>query len=221
MSTRLPMAQIPVEEEELMAVSPANKAPNSESHHVSIAQNVSEESDDERRRREEEESIELARMLMAEEAMASYQNSIQLLRSSANELSQEDYDALQAVLAEEQREQEAEEAAELEDEDGELSYEAMLQLGERIGDVKSERWGLVAEKHIAKLPVFSFDPDCIGTDLDDSEHKCLVCQYDYEKDERLRRLPCGHCFHADCVDQWLKDKDFCPYCRSAIVDEGS
>jgi len=219
MSTRSSMKNNSFVVDEMMAVSPANKATQLHDP-VSIAQNVSEESDDERRRREEEESIELARMLMAEEAMASYQNSFQLLRSSAHQLSQEDYDALQAVLAEEQREQEAEEAAELEDEDGELTYETMLRLGDCIGDVKSERWGLVAEKHIKKLPVFSFDPERMGEDLD-SEHKCLVCQYDYEKGERLRRLPCGHCFHTECVDQWLKDKDFCPYCRSSIVEENS
>ena len=172
------------------------------------------------REREEDESLELARRLMAEEAMASYQGSFQLLRESANQLSQEDYDALQNALEEEQHEQ----VAEFEDEQGELSYDALLQLGERIGDVKAERWAFMAENEIEKLPCFQFvrvslEKGILEEDgeTDDSELKCLVCQCEYDETELLRRLPCGHCFHADCVGQWLKEKDVCPYCRQCIV----
>jgi len=172
------------------------------------------------REREDEESMELARRLMAEEAMASYQSSFQFLRESADQLSQEDYDALQNALEEEEHEQ----VAAFEDEQGELSYDAMLQLGDRIGDVKTERWTLIAAKEIEKLPTFQFGPDAFSKDekkdageADDSEVKCLVCQCEYEKDDTLRRLPCGHCFHSDCVSHWLKEKDACPYCRQCIV----
>jgi Ring finger domain len=177
-----------------------------------------EEAVDERIRleREEEESMELARRLMAEEAMASYQQHFQLLRESADLLSQEDYDALQSALEEDEHEH----VTALENEDGELSYDAMLELGDRIGDVKSERWAMVAEREVQKLPTFTFAPSSLAgsnTQLDDSEHKCLVCQCEYEGSDELRRLPCGHCFHTDCVDQWLKGKDACPYCRQCIV----
>jgi hypothetical protein len=179
------------------------------------------ESDDARRQREEEESIELARQMMAEEAMANYHQHFQLVRESAD-LSQEDREALEAALAEDEREAQEDEGADIEqDEDGNMSYETMLQLGERIGDVKSERWTMVAQKHIAKLPVFTFQNassmKADGKEENDSDLKCLVCQCEYEQDESLRRLPCGHCFHTDCVDQWLKTKDFCLYCRQTIV----
>jgi hypothetical protein len=180
------------------------------------------EDDDARRRREEEESLELCRTLMAEEAMASYHHHFQLIRDNG-ELSQEDREALQAAIDEDERELQEEQTAELEqDEEGNMSYETMLQLGERIGDVKSERWTMVAQKHIAKLPVFSFQTGTLAhsdehKEENDSDVKCLVCQCDYEQDEDLRRLPCGHCFHSDCVGQWLAEKDFCPYCRQTIV----
>ena len=88
-----------------------------------------QEDEEARRRREEEESLALARQLMAEEAMASYHQAFGLL--SRDNLPAEDFEALQAALQEEERE----EVAELEDDEGELSYDAMLQLGERIGDV--------------------------------------------------------------------------------------
>jgi hypothetical protein len=147
---------------------------------------------------------------------ASYQQHFQLLRESADHLSQDDFDALQSALEEDEREH----VAALENEDGELSYDAMLELGERIGDVKAERWAVVAEQEVKKLPTFKFDPskmDNGDTQHDDSERKCLVCQCEYEASEGLRRLPCGHCFHIECVDQWLKGKDACPYCRQCIV----
>lgn len=178
----------------------------------------SEEESRLRRDREEEESLDLARRLMAEEAMASYQQHVQFLRESADQLSPEDFDALQTALDEEEQEQ----VAYMENADGELSYDAMVELGERIGDVKSERWAMVAAKEVQKLPTFLFDPSAVvGRDVDDDnkEHKCLVCQCEYEAQEELRRLPCGHCFHTDCVDQWLQGKDMCPYCRQCIIVE--
>jgi Ring finger domain len=168
-----------------------------------------------RKEREEEESIELARRLMAEEAMASYQHHFQLLRESANLLSQEDYDALQRAL-----EENDDDETEL-GEDQDLSYDAMLELGERIGDVKTERWTMIATAEINKLPTFKFSSISItnaAKNSDDNERKCLVCQFEYEPKEEIRRMPCGHCFHKACVDVWLQQRDFCPYCRQCIVE---
>jgi hypothetical protein len=181
-------------------------------------EDVAEDGDEEeRRRREEEESIELARALMAEEAMAvSYHMSHDYLRYNRDQFSEEDFAALQAAMEEEEEEQ----VVEGDQEDGGMSYELMLRLGEQMGDVKSERWSRVAREKIACLPTFKYDPSkTIDKDENDCEVKCMVCQFSYETKESLRRLPCGHCFHTECVDQWLMAKDFCPYCRQAIVDE--
>jgi hypothetical protein len=171
----------------------------------------------ERARREEEESLALARALQAEEAMAvSYAMSVDYLRHNRNEFSEEDLAALQAAMAEDEEE---EEAVEEDTEDG-LSYELLLRLGERIGDVKSERWARVAREKIDSLATYTYDPKTtIGKDEHDCGVKCLVCQFAYEKNECLRKLPCGHSFHTECVDQWLMTKDCCPYCRQAIVEE--
>ena len=109
-----------------------------------------------------------------------------------------------------------------------MSYDALLRLGERIGDVKTDRWTMIAHKEISKLETFQYDPsvhdkgegsDAKMEDIDDSELKCLVCQFTYEQGDVLRRLPCGHCFHKDCVDQWLQTKDCCAYCRQCIVPD--
>lgn len=206
--------------EEMMDSSPKPKTPVADGNSSSSSSTAvsTTETDEERRRREEEESVELARQLMAEEAMASYENSFQLLRASADHLTPEDYEAMQAAM----REDEREEVEELEDDEGELSYDTMLTIGERIGDVKQERWTMVARQHIDKLPVETFTAQSGANGqcqqhANDSEHKCLVCQHEYEDQEKLRRLPCRHVFHTDCVDQWLMTHDDCPYCRDCIV----
>ncbi|XP_008788609.1 putative RING-H2 finger protein ATL69 [Phoenix dactylifera] len=47
---------------------------------------------------------------------------------------------------------------------------------------------------------------------------CPICLAEYEGGEALRRVPeCGHCFHAACVDEWLRVSATCPLCRSSPV----
>ncbi|CAM0149569.1 unnamed protein product [Urochloa decumbens] len=45
---------------------------------------------------------------------------------------------------------------------------------------------------------------------------CSVCLGDLVDDgEALKMLmPCKHCFHAACVDQWLRKSATCPICRA-------
>jgi len=43
---------------------------------------------------------------------------------------------------------------------------------------------------------------------------CAICLSCFVQEEALRILPCGHCFHQDCVDQWLLKTCVCPLCRS-------
>lgn len=167
----------------------------------------------ERQRQDQDaESIALARMLMEQEAIESYGAlSADYLRYNSNQFSREDMEALQAALAED-------EGSDEDAEQPDFSYDMMLRLGETIGDVKKERWQLEAQSEIDKLPSFQFDPKTVeGKDEDDSDVKCLICQSPYEVDESLHRLPCGHCFHGECVTQWLLDNEICPYCRQTIV----
>lgn len=47
---------------------------------------------------------------------------------------------------------------------------------------------------------------------------CAICLGEYGPGEILRRVPdCGHCFHAGCVDEWLRVSATCPFCRSSPV----
>uniref|UniRef100_A0A7S3Q5R0 RING-type E3 ubiquitin transferase n=1 Tax=Chaetoceros debilis TaxID=122233 RepID=A0A7S3Q5R0_9STRA len=182
-----------------------------------------EETAEDKRLREEAESEELCRALMAEEAMASYNQSTHFLQDHADQYSEEDLAALRAIMAEEspivEEHGDGDEFEEGDYEsDEELSYDALLDLGERIGDVKQERWAVRAADEIAKLTCKTFCKAMgEGKDENDADVKCLVCQFAYEEGEKVTILPCRHYFHSECVGQWLGAKDFCPYCRQCIV----
>ena len=173
-------------------------------------------------------SEDLARRLMAEEAIESYRVSASLLQANASDYSKEDLAVIQAAMGygasgvydndnnyndgddDEYHEESISSSSDI------MSYDALLRLGEHIGDVKSERWAMRAEKEIAKLPIVRFDENFV-MDENETKRKCLICQLNYEPKDQLRYLPCDHTFHRDCADHWLMVKDCCPYCRQNIT----
>ncbi|XP_009590909.1 putative RING-H2 finger protein ATL69 [Nicotiana tomentosiformis] len=45
---------------------------------------------------------------------------------------------------------------------------------------------------------------------------CAICLSDYCAKDLVRCIPeCQHCFHVDCVDEWLRKSGTCPICRSS------
>ncbi|CAH8381053.1 unnamed protein product [Eruca vesicaria subsp. sativa] len=52
--------------------------------------------------------------------------------------------------------------------------------------------------------------------LPENDVTCAICLSEYEPKETLRKIPlCQHCFHADCIDEWLKLNGTCPVCRNS------
>ncbi|KAK9691863.1 hypothetical protein RND81_09G225000 [Saponaria officinalis] len=48
--------------------------------------------------------------------------------------------------------------------------------------------------------------------------ECGVCLGAFLEKELLRMLPkCGHVFHSDCVDPWLRSHATCPLCRANLL----
>ncbi|XP_058055849.1 E3 ubiquitin-protein ligase Arkadia [Anopheles bellator] len=54
------------------------------------------------------------------------------------------------------------------------------------------------------------------SETDEDSEKCTICLSQFEVDNDVRRLPCMHLFHKDCVDQWLVTNKHCPICRVDI-----
>ena len=53
---------------------------------------------------------------------------------------------------------------------------------------------------------------------DDDENCCPICLVEYSEGDQLRRLPCGHEYHKECVDSWLGNQASCPACRYSLSD---
>ena len=47
---------------------------------------------------------------------------------------------------------------------------------------------------------------------------CSIClsQFESEPARLVRRTPCGHYFHVECIDRWLLTEATCPLCKVAI-----
>ena len=87
-----------------------------------------------------------------------------------------------------------------------MSYEELLALEERMGNVNK---GLTKEQ-IDKLPREKFSKSKYTDD------KCIICQYEFKNYEKIIALSCKHCFHPDCIEEWLKNQKLCPYCKSEV-----
>ncbi|XP_026440824.1 putative RING-H2 finger protein ATL21A [Papaver somniferum] len=46
---------------------------------------------------------------------------------------------------------------------------------------------------------------------------CSICLSEYRPTESLKLIPpCNHCFHAKCIDPWLRMHTTCPVCRKSL-----
>ncbi|CAM8911149.1 unnamed protein product [Rhodiola kirilowii] len=91
-----------------------------------------------------------------------------------------------------------------------MSYEELLELGERIGDVKT---GL-SEEAIMKCLKHNKYTSTVESNKPNPE-PCPICQEEYAEGEDLGALDCGHEYHTNCIKQWLVLKNLCPVCKAA------
>lgn len=50
-----------------------------------------------------------------------------------------------------------------------------------------------------------------------SNNSCCICLEEYVQGDSVKTLPCLHCFHAQCVDHWLRQKQTCPVCKHSLT----
>lgn len=52
-----------------------------------------------------------------------------------------------------------------------------------------------------------------------ADQKCYICLDPFLGGQRARTLPCGHFFHADCIDEWLtKSSHVCPVDSRSVME---
>ncbi|KAL6967701.1 hypothetical protein U1Q18_033508 [Sarracenia purpurea var. burkii] len=70
---------------------------------------------------------------------------------------------------------------------------------------------------IASIPQFVYQSDHHKVGLE-----CVICLSVFEERETGRKLPkCGHGFHLECIDVWLRSHSTCPICRAPAVMAGA
>ena len=49
-----------------------------------------------------------------------------------------------------------------------------------------------------------------------NDNTCPICLSEYRPKETLKTIPkCQHCFHIECIDEWLSLNATCPICRNS------
>jgi len=99
----------------------------------------------------------------------------------------------------------------VDDDELDCSYEGLLRLEERIGNVRHN----LDTNLIDKNKVLKYNKD----NKEIQETKCSICLLNYEKNDELRKLLCSHTFHKDCIDNWFKNSSTCPICRTDLKEK--
>lgn len=101
-----------------------------------------------------------------------------------------------------------------------MSYEELLALGEQIGSVGSGLSDDFILKHL-KTRVFDSPKSCSEPEdeksADQELNSCVICQTNYDDQEHIGVLDCGHEYHLECVKKWLVVKNTCPVCKSTAL----
>ncbi|KAI3716036.1 hypothetical protein L6452_23079 [Arctium lappa] len=86
-----------------------------------------------------------------------------------------------------------------------MSYEELLALEERIGDVKTGLKEDVILKSMKQRKHISSTSNL---------EPCCICREEYERGDDIGSLECGHDFHTNCIKQWVEHKNVCPICKT-------
>ncbi|CAN6240790.1 unnamed protein product [Urochloa humidicola] len=95
-----------------------------------------------------------------------------------------------------------------------MSYEELLALGERIGTVNT---GLSDDLLAKCLNRSIYMPTASGCH-EDCDKKCSVCQEEYIAGEEVGKMACKHYYHMSCIQHWLRQKNWCPICKSVALN---
>jgi len=68
---------------------------------------------------------------------------------------------------------------------------------------------LVSTFNVPRAEAFRL-ADLHDLDADKFEPTCVICISEFEVGDNLAKLPCGHTFHMECVNEWLRQHGKCP-----------
>ncbi|KAL5699864.1 hypothetical protein ACHQM5_030703 [Ranunculus cassubicifolius] len=93
-----------------------------------------------------------------------------------------------------------------------MSYEELLDLEEKMGTVSTA----LTEEALSKCLKKNFYTclDLRSKSWAEDHLKCSICQDEFAEGDEVGRLGCEHEYHLMCIYQWLRQKNWCPVCKS-------
>ncbi len=84
-----------------------------------------------------------------------------------------------------------------------MSYEQLLELGEKIGKVSKG------------LPAGQFEKlERVACEISE---QCSICQDGITVGSECIRLRCGHLYDVECLRGWFQMEKVCPLCKSECI----
>ncbi|KAL9297901.1 hypothetical protein ACSQ67_023797 [Phaseolus vulgaris] len=101
-----------------------------------------------------------------------------------------------------------------------MSYEELLELGERIGNVGTSLLDETIARQM-KTKTYLLPNNSREVAAEEQENDlCIICRDEYKNKQEIGILQCGHGYHTDCIRTWLHEKNVCPLCKSEALTLG-
>lgn len=78
-----------------------------------------------------------------------------------------------------------------------LTEEEQIKIAQRLG-------------LISHIPTGKYDG------MNKKAKECVICMNEFMFGDELRYLPCLHCYHRECIDDWLMRSFTCPSCMEPV-----
>lgn len=73
---------------------------------------------------------------------------------------------------------------------------------------------------IDHMETVDYDPSLFAQDGVPGDNRpapeCCICTDKFDANKRIKRTPCQHVFHKECLEDWLKRSKTCPLCRNDL-----
>ncbi|PWA60531.1 zinc finger, RING/FYVE/PHD-type [Artemisia annua] len=85
--------------------------------------------------------------------------------------------------------------------------------------INSSGSGLSEETILEHLQVITRKAKFGGENKGEKEEidTCSICYDEYEENDKIGKLQCGHLFDVECIKSWLLRKNSCPMCRATAL----
>jgi hypothetical protein len=97
-------------------------------------------------------------------------------------------------------------------------FSSLTQSITRQGSDRSNNYGSLADDE--KDAYECDDIDLVSTKNVDVEEEpsCSICLCEYDRGEKVVRLPCEHMYHESCLSSWTTHHTRCPLCNYDLMD---